>query len=31
MVWTIELKPGKKHELTYKYDLYVHRYGKTSY
>jgi hypothetical protein len=31
VVWTLELKPGKKQELTYHYDLYVHRYGKTSY
>ncbi len=30
-VWTIELKPGKKQEITYQYNLYVHRYGKTSY
>ena len=31
VVWTIELKPGKKQEITYQYNLYVHRYGKTSY
>jgi len=31
IVWNLDLKAGKKQELTYQYDLYVHRYGKTSY
>ena len=31
VIWNLELKAGKKHELTYQYNLYVHRYGKTSY